>query len=214
MNIIKKQTLTGELKYKNTVVLTYKIEYAEITDSNYTFGKNIFNQFNKYKAMELQKRINNQLFKDASELYDYNKEHGYPIMVYDIVLSCNITYNQDNLVSLYYDQYEFTGGAHGNTIRTSQTWDLSVGRMLNLVYFFRFNPNYFVLDNIKNINNQIAEQLKSNPGQYFDNYCELVIDNFKQENYYLTNNGIVIYYQQYDIAPYSSGIPEFLIPIN
>ena len=25
---------------------------------------------------------------------------------------------------------------------------------------------------------------------------------------------IVIYYQQYDIAPYSSGIPEFLLPFD
>ncbi|MFU2363539.1 MAG: RsiV family protein, partial [Clostridiales bacterium] len=31
------------------------------------------------------------------------------------------------------------------------------------------------------------------------------------DSYYLTPKGIVIYFQQYDIAPYSSGLPEFLI---
>ena len=102
------------------------------------------------------------------------------------------------------------GGAHGNTIRTSQTWDLQFGRMLNLSYFYQNNPNY-IIDILKNINKQIAKQEKNNPGIYFDNYCQLVLETFNPENFYLTKDGIVIYFQQYDIAPYSSGIREFLI---
>lgn len=47
--------------------------------------------------------------------------------------------------------------------------------------------------------------------KYFENYCELVLETFRLENYYIIPNGIVIYFQQYDIAPYSSGIPIFYI---
>jgi hypothetical protein len=28
------------------------------------------------------------------------------------------------IISLWFDRYEFTGGAHGNTVRTAQTWNL------------------------------------------------------------------------------------------
>lgn len=212
MNKIKTRTLEDILTYKNTVILTYKLEYAEIISSDCENGKNIFNNYNKKKACELENYILNVLYPQAVELYEYNVANGYPIMVYEIDLVYTVTYNENCIVSLYYDEYQFTGGAHGNTIRTSQTWDLNTGNMLDLCYFFPNNPNYIVYI-LQNINTQMKEQIDSGQNYYFDNYCELVLETFKQENYYLTNEGIVIYFQQYDIAPYSSGILEFLIKI-
>jgi len=72
--------------------------------------------------------------------------------------------------------------------------------------------SYYIIDILKEINNQIKEQLQAGTNYYFDNYCELVLDTFRLQNYYLTPNSIVIYFQQYDIAPYSSGIPVFYMP--
>ena len=149
------------------------------------------------------------LFKDASELYDYNVSNNYPIMVYEVLLQYNITYNNNNILSLYYDNYEFTGGAHGNTIRSSQTWDLYLNRQLRLSSFYN-NP-YYIIDILKNVNNQIAEQISLGNNTFFDNYCQLVTETFNLSNYYLTTNGIVIFFQQYDIAPYSSGIQTFYL---
>ena len=131
-------------------------------------------------------------------------------MEYEIILEYNVTYNKDNIVSIYYDQYEFTGGAHGNTIRTSQNWNLSAGKMLPLSYFFPNNP-YYIIDILIEINKQIKEQIQNGTNYYFDNYCELVLETFNLENYYLIEKGIAIFFQQYDIAPYSSGIPVFYI---
>lgn len=210
MNEIKTIELKKELKYNNTVILTYKIQYPKIVSSNCKFGIDTFNKFNENKAIELEKYVNTTLFKEAKEVYDYNKLHGYPIMVFEVILEYNITYNKDCIISLYYDQYEFTGGAHGNTIRTSQNWDLQSGCQIPLSYFYPNNP-YYIIDILKNINNQIKEQIQSGTNQYFDNYCELVLETFNLESYYLTPNAIAIYFQQYDIAPYSSGIPVFYL---
>lgn len=210
MNKIEKRELKGKLKYKDTTVLTYKIEYPEMISSNYDYGKNSFNSFNKEKAIKLEIYIKNHLYKEAKELYDYNTSNGYPVMVYEIILQYNITYNENYIVSLYYDQYEFTGGAHGNTIRTSQNWDLRVAKQFTLSYFYP-NNHYYIIDILKEINNQIKKQLQAGTNYYFDNYCELVLDTFRLQNYYLTSNSVAIYFQQYDIAPYSSGIPVFYI---
>jgi hypothetical protein len=51
----------------------------------------------------------------------------------------------------------------------------------------------------------------SNP-VYFENYAELVNENFKPSHFYLSKDGVVIYFQQYDIAPYATGMPSFTIP--
>lgn len=209
-NQIEKRIVQGKLKYKGDVILTYKIEYPQMTYSIYKEGKEIFNYDNRKKAMELEQYVKTDLYQNAKELYEYNMANGYPIMVYEVISEYTITYNQNFIVSLYQDEYQFTGGAHGNTIRSSQNWDLRVGKKLPLCYFYPQNP-YYVIDILKEINSQIKKQIEEGINQYFENYCELVLETFHLDSYYVVPNGIVIYFQQYDIAPYSSGIPIFFL---
>ncbi|MCI8519423.1 MAG: DUF3298 and DUF4163 domain-containing protein [Clostridia bacterium] len=166
----------------------------------------VFNNYNKELALELKNRSENELYQSAVESYKFNKENGYPIMVYEVYRNFKVTYNMYDFVSLYIDEYTFTGGAHGNTIRTSQNWNLYQNCMIPLEDFFPNNP-YFMINILKEINEQIANDSEI----YFENTCNLVLDTFNPRSYYLTQKGIVIYFQQYDIAPYSSGIREFLI---
>lgn len=60
-------------------------------------------------------------------------------MMYEVYRKFKITFNNNNIISLYADEYIFQGGAHGNTLRTSQTWNLLIGGMLNLENFFKIN---------------------------------------------------------------------------
>lgn len=210
MNQIEKKTIKGELKYKNTVILTYKIEYPQMISSRYTYGKEIFNNYNKKKAIDLEKYIKTDLYENAKEVYEYNKANGYPIMVFEVISEYHITYNEGFIVSLYQDEYQFTGGAHGSTIRTSQNWNLKEGTTIPLSYFFPNNP-YYTIDILKEINKQIKTQIEEGKNQYFENYCELVLETFNLNSYYITPTAIAIYFEQCDIAPYSSGIPVFLI---
>lgn len=114
-------------------------------------------------------------------------------------------------LSVYIDKYEFTGGAHGSTVRSSDTWELSSGTNIPLYTFFKRGTDYERLLT-EEIIKQAEYNMKQNPGIYFDDYKNLILKNFNQQNFYLTPQGLVIYYQQYDIAPYSTGIVEFTIP--
>ncbi len=58
------------------------------------------------------------------------------------------------------------------------------------------------------------KQIAKDPSGYFDNYPPLVAGTFNKNSFYCTDEGIVVYFQQYDIAPYSSGIPEFPLPYS
>lgn len=201
---VESKTLQRKLSYEGTVILKYRINYPQIK------GFENFNMYNYRKAIKLQNRCENELYEEAKKTYEYNKQNGYPVMVYEIVLDFLVTYNYNNMISLYSDEYIFSGGAHGNTTRTSQTWNLQEKKMIELQELLKRNPN-FVSSILKEINEQIAKNIESGNNIYFEDYCCLTSANFRVENYYLYGEFIVIYYQQYDIAPYSSGILNFFI---
>ncbi len=205
MNEIKENIIENKLIYDNTIILTYRIKYPQIVSTKYKLGKDIFNRYNKKIVQDLKVYTEGELYSQAKEIYEYNKKHGYPVMVFEVILETKITYNEDKIISLYQDQYVFTGGAHGSTIRKTQNWNLYTARQIQL-YRLYSNP-YFLLDILRKINLQIANEKEN----YFDNYCELVLETFNPNQYYITKKGINIFFGQYDIAPYSTGIPVFLV---
>lgn len=200
--------LQKEMKYENTVVLKYHIEYPEIV-MDWQQNRNGIKKFNDYNlkmALQTQQKAENELYKEAIELYKYNKENGYPQMMYELYREYQITLNQENAVSMYIDEYIFSGGAHGTTTRTSQTWNLMLGKMVEL-YELYLNEQYFLLDILRKINREISENIEI----YFADPYPLVVEYFNPDSYYIDNGKVVIYFQQYDIAPYSSGIIEFTL---
>lgn len=202
---IEKKIIQGELKYKDTVIATYKIEYPQIVSPYYKVQK--FNLLNEQKALNLEKYAKETLFAASKEQYDYNASHGYPIMVYELILQTTITYHQAPIISLYQDEYTFTGGAHGSTVRSSQNWNLDYQEQFTLSDVYNHDPNYILLL-LKEIMRQIPEK---GAEFFFDDYCSLVVETFNPQQFYLTPSSVVVYFQQYDIAPYSTGIPTFEI---
>ena len=153
------------------------------------------------------------LASQASVQAEYAQKDNYPFFGYEFISAYTVTWNSGCMTSLYTDQYTYTGGAHGSTIRTSDTWDFSSGRYLTLADFYPHNPSY--REGIyRNLEQQVKEREKESSSTYFDDYSSLIRSTFKPENFFVTPKGIVIYFQQYDIAPYSTGIPEFLIPFK
>lgn len=200
--------LQKEMKYENNVVLKYHIEYSEIV-MDWQQNRNGIKKFNDYNlkmALQTQQKAENELYKEATELYKYNKENGYPQMMYELYREYQITLNQENAVSMYIDEYIFSGGAHGTTTRTSQTWNLMLGKMVELYELYPNEP-YFLLDILRKINREISENIEI----YFADPYPLVVEYFNPDSYYIDNGKVVIYFQQYDIAPYSSGIIEFTL---
>jgi hypothetical protein len=143
--------------------------------------------------------------------YEYSIANNFPVRQFEAYVNYFVTYNQNCILSLYFDQYEYAGGAHGLTVRYSDTWNLPKSKRMELSEFFPHRNNYreYV---IQTIVKQIEDEIANGNSMYFENYVQLVNENFKANNFYLTKEGLVIYFQQYDIAPYASGIPTFVIP--
>jgi len=208
LNIIKNE-IKDELKFNGETLLTYRIEYPELRSFCYRSCVQKVNKFYKDMAYDFKNYCETYMFGMAIMQYKEAIEHGFPVRVFDAVMAYEPTYLGSCIFSIYFDRYQYTGGAHGNTIRASQTWNLSTCQTVKLNELVNCLPN-----NRTYILTQVAAQIEKNPDIYFENYIELIAESFNENSFYCTPNGVVIYYQQYDIAPYSSGIREFLIPYS
>ena len=207
---VEKVTIENTLNYKGISVLHYKIEYPKFSDPENQKSLECINDWYKKQAENQRKEFKGQYFKEATEQYEFSIKNQYPFHMYEALTVYEITYNQDCIISLYTDTYIFSGGAHGNTVRSSDTWNAACGCRYTL--FGEGKDTESVKKSImKQINEQIRGQMESGDNWYFDNYSELVAQTFNPDSFYLTPDGMVIYFQQYDIAPYSSGIPEFTV---
>lgn len=207
---VEKLTLEHTMKYKGVPVLNYKIEYPRFSHSEHQKSLDQINCWYQCKAVDMQKEIETQNYRDASEQYDFSQKNNYPFPMHEAMLVFEITYNNDCCLSLYQDKYIYSGGAHGNTLRSSQTWNVMTGCLYSL-YGNRIDKDELEENILNQIDSQISEHIKKGEDWFFDDYSKLVAETFNPESFYVTPEGIVIYFQQYDIAPYSSGIQEFLV---
>jgi len=197
--------------------------YDNLALLNVSYDSFIIDMPNKAAAARINARIESQLnafmsdnrlrlFPEAIEVYRESIEQGYPVRLFGAQMDYAASYNDNGYLSLYFDRYEYTGGAHGNTLRRSDTYELSTGRVLPLSAYFPRGFDYMKII-IENILDQ-ARTVMETEQIYFENYEELILKYFDPQSYYLTSEGIAFYFQQYEIAPYSTGIVVFTVPYD
>ena len=194
-----------------TKVLTCSIHYPQFRSTSHPLAAHTINLAYQDMVRTRRAHCENRLLPGAIEAYRDTKEHKFPFHPHESLLTYNITYNADCTLSLYFDDYTYLGGAHGTTVRTSDTWDLRTGKRQALSDFFApgFDYQQYIFDTI---DQQIERRARENPYEFYDNSNKLARDTFSEDNFFLTSAGLTVYFQQYDIAPYASGIVEFLIP--
>ncbi len=110
----------------------------------------------------------------------------------------------DNLLSVRLNTYIYLGGAHGG----SQIHPITINSSTGNIYSFK---NLFK-DEAKAIEfaeNYILASIKENPEAYFENYEESIKSKEGNFDFYLDGDKLVVYFGEYEIAPYASGIRYF-----
>lgn len=185
-------------------ILKIKKEY--LNDANY--DSNIIEDINKKissNVLDFNSRIKAESEQYKKQYEDVYSKLGKDYMKYQYEAYSNyeIAYNKNNYLSIPIKTYEFTGGAHGMTYLKSYNYDLSSGKEILFKDLFKEGVDY------KKITDDfITSQINKNPNIYFEGQ-----EGFKgvsdSQEFYVDEDGIVIYFQLYDIAPYYVGIPEF-----
>lgn len=164
------------------------------------------NDIFKVDALKFKKGIEGE----AKDAYEYSKKfnvespHKYLAETF-----YKTRYASKDLLSVTVMYHQYTGGAHGLEILKGYNFDLVSGELLNLSDLFAEDFDYS-----KAIGTEVLSAMKSNPEDYFpidDNGIKNITGDHP---YYLEDGNLVIYYGLYELAPYSSGIPEFRIPFS
>ena len=193
-----------------------KYPYLKIKDKNINKKssrvetvENINKDIYRY-ILEFKNRIkeeSKQYEKDYKKIYSKQKDQ-YVKYQYEAYSEYEITYNKNNILSIPITTYEFTGGAHGMTYLKSYNYNLLTGKQIKIKDIFKSGTDY------KNIiNDSIYKEIEKNKDLYFTGENEFKGIKSNQE-FYIEEDGIVVYFQLYDIAPYYVGIPKFKIPWN
>lgn len=211
MLTICQKSLQDTLSYHEVPVLTINIKYPCFVSTDNTGCVQTINNYYYQQAKNKENYCHNVLYQQAVENAEITKDQT--VNPYEFIVDFTVTYQGNGIISLYLDTYTYTGGAHGSTVRTSQTWSVSAGTLLQLGDIYCLTPDSLMNLEI-GIEQQISCRMQENPGIYFDDYRYLVNSFLNLNNFYLQSCCVMIYYQHYDIAPYSTGIPEFCFPLE
>lgn len=166
--------------------------------------------------------FNNEIEKAARQWEKEAKKQGWKIHPYDAATDFKVNYNDNNLLSISVDYYEYTGGAHGNYKKKTKNIDLNTGKEIALKDLFKDEVKYKDVIN-KEIKVQIqatAQKIKKEMEQEGIKYKEqdALYKDFKgisdKQSFYIEEGNIVVYFGLYEIGCYADGIPEFRIPIS
>ena len=218
-NVAKNGKVSVSIKYPYI-----KNGRENVQDSIFAWEKELLDSRGaKTSFLELAKKrgtmLTDSLSKDLKSILDVYEEEEIKEMTYDMNVS--VVYEDDEYFTLEGIIYTYLGGAHGSTINVGQTFCKVSGKRVDWELLKGYTT--------KELRSEIKNGLKG----YFDipiNAADsdeqlqnsLMID---EESFcnafplpecrpYLTNKGVCIRYQQYEIACYAAGMPECYLPVK
>lgn len=138
-----------------------------------------------------------------------NRESAFPnLFPYELAISNEVTYPSTRVVSILWNVWSFTGGAHGLLDIVANNYDRSTGFPVLLEDLF-VDPQLAVLQFSKTARRQLSEKDDAAedgaglPDEMLLAGTEPVEDNFR--TFIVTPNGIRIHFQPYQVAPWAAG---------
>lgn len=149
----------------------------------------------------VEQRINSAIYKQMHELIETQGYFQNPST--EVLGWYEIKNNQRDILSLSLGTYGYLPpSAHGMTYIKSLTFDVRTGQMYKLGDLFKPGSDY-----VKVISEDIRVQIKERDIPLLEEFKAISPD----QDYYIADNSIVVYFQLYEITPYYVGLPAFPI---
>ena len=152
--------------------------------------------------------------KDAYEVFlknytDFKKEFPDAPGCWEVELKGDTVMITPKMVLYELDHYAFTGGAHPNSFKSLHVFDAKTGEEKEIKTFVSDTAALLVKTEAA-----FRKVEKLAPDVHLEEEGYFLKNNqfFLPANYIFTRNGILFYYNPYEIAPYVKGAIEFTIP--
>lgn len=200
----------------DTVVCAYyEVSYPVFNGLDSSVSRTIAKKIDLYVSMgnpeaegKSMKEIGSGFIGDFE---DFNKEMPDQAMGWHYVSDIKVEQLIDTLLTLSATEEYFTGGAHGGYGTYYANIDPRTGKDFSMPDFFK--PGYE--DSLVHIAEQEFRKVRdlSPEDSFQENYFEFPDDKFQlNSNFGFTKEGLVFYYNSYEIAAYAAGPTEVLIP--
>ncbi|MGD9679129.1 MAG: DUF3298 and DUF4163 domain-containing protein [Vulcanibacillus sp.] len=175
--------IKNEILFKNTVNITYP-------------------QVCNIRNHQVEQRINKKIIKEVD--YLISKQGYYENYVLEMIGKYELKTNQRGILSLTLINYAFTGGAHGMTYVNGLTFDVDKGDSYKLKDLFKKDSNY-----VQRLSAIIKKQIEERDIPVLGEFKEIDPD----QDFYISDKVLVIYFQLYELTPYAYGFPFFPISV-
>lgn len=152
--------------------------------------------------IEIQNRINETILATVCRLIQDQGYYDNPMT--EITGSYELKTNERGVLSLSLINYAFAGGAHGSTLVKSLTVDTTTGHFYTLAELFKPGSNYR-----HKLSGIIRRQIQKRDIPLLTPFKGIRPD----QDYYLADKALVIYFQQYELTAYAYGFPCFPITL-
>lgn len=156
---------------------------------------------------EIDKKITNHIeeFKKIVEESNVQMNQEYNLdILYEV-------YGHGPYLSYVFTIFQDTGGAHPYTFYDTISYQTETGEIITMEQLVKENPSF-----LKIASEEVRNHLSKNPK--ITNYDMMIqgtlpkIENF--ENFAFTENGYQFFFSPYQVAPYSSGRFQVLVPYD
>ncbi|MBK7377513.1 MAG: DUF3298 and DUF4163 domain-containing protein [Ignavibacteriales bacterium] len=172
-----------------------EINYPELLSLKDKFMQDTLNRFLK----------NEFIHEDEIDISDCDPDIGSTLEI-----NCYVEFNSSDLISIVQYFYTFNGGAHGYYGHDGYNLDLNSGKLLVLTDIIDSK----MLDELTSISEKkMIEEFE------VERFTDIGVFEEKlkisaEQDFYLTNNALVIEFDPYEIGPYVMGDVEILLPWN
>lgn len=164
------------------------------------------------KFSNVNKDITNSINKILKEFINVSKRTIQTNMYYTLYITYK-TYEYKETTSYIFSISEFTGGAHPNNYIESIRFD-SDGNIITIDSFLKKDK-----DILSKLSELSRKALLSKEAFKDKNIASMALDGTRPskenfENFAFTNDGLLIFFDYYQVAPYYYGIQKVLIPYD
>lgn len=202
------KTIEEKLFYRSTPLVSYHVEYPQFSSHSLSVFIKRLNKYYEDKAFSFRNYCASTLYEEAKKNYEQSADRGTSFNMMTGIFNGKVTYNQKCTLSIYTEEYVDKGGANGDTLRQSDTWNLAIGSRFALDNFIQIKEDAYGY-----MKDTIALKVKRDTeNSYFEDYPRLIKEHFNPKQFYLADDSIVVYFNPTTIAPKFAGITEFKFP--
>lgn len=146
------------------------------------------------------------IFEEEQQINTQNPDGSKTKVNYRVYSNYDLTFNKNHVVSFVISLSAFEGNNQQYNDLYNYNIDLLTGNQLLLKDIFRPNVDY-----LKLVSDFVNFKINQNPTFY---YPDASVDIPEDQSFYLTDQGIVIYFGLDEISPAANDIPKFLMEFS